>query len=379
MSFKAIFVTFVGVAYFLIVTTSGLAQAPQRIAILDFSNSTAVSDEEIDYLAGVLRGAAREVLPERDFLILTRENILDLLPEGRSISDCIGECAVETGRLLSAHYVVAGEAVDFGGQLRLSLTLHDTGDGNLLKTGRVGAPDVLGLELPLEESAAALLNLLTEPALEPIPPVADPTDYRITASPNTANTISAAERIPGFVVEGKTGKRYPSEIYIEGEAFVATGTALREKTFMKINVYTIVSYVSREADFRAETATELVNYTGHKRIEMDLTRGLSRDQLIDSFTDGIKNNYRDISFFKSELDELKDCFVRDAEEGDKVIFIHNPQIGLVVQVNDKICAEIRNVDFMKAVWSIWLGKKPIDQQMKLQLISDYSLNRGLED
>ena len=91
---------------------------------------------------------------------MTRENILALLPPGRAISDCIGECAIETGREIGAQYVVTGEVTRFGGELRVTINLHETKEGNLLGQRRVGAGNVLDLEVPLEMETLALLGSL---------------------------------------------------------------------------------------------------------------------------------------------------------------------------------------------------------------------------
>ena len=65
---------------------------------------------------------------------MTKENIYELLPpdKKKDLSACIGECAVETGRNIGADFVVAGEIVRFAGEIRVSFSLHDTHEGNLL-------------------------------------------------------------------------------------------------------------------------------------------------------------------------------------------------------------------------------------------------------
>ncbi|MBK8015312.1 MAG: hypothetical protein IPK20_00510 [Betaproteobacteria bacterium] len=91
---------------------------------------------------------------------MTRENVQQLLPPGRSLADCLGDCAVETGRNLGADYVVTGEVTAFAGQLRVTLSLHETARGNLIDSRRAGAPDLLGIETDLREKARELLLTL---------------------------------------------------------------------------------------------------------------------------------------------------------------------------------------------------------------------------
>ncbi len=140
----------------------GTAQAqttPQRIAVLDFHDSStgSVTPEEIRYLSDLVRGSARSTLPASRFVLMTRENILEMLPEGRTLADCVGECAVETGRKIGADYIATGEVTMFAGEIRVTVNLHETGSGNLLGQVRAGAPNLLGVEKDLNRQILDLL------------------------------------------------------------------------------------------------------------------------------------------------------------------------------------------------------------------------------
>jgi formylglycine-generating enzyme required for sulfatase activity len=133
--------------------------APERIAVLDFHDSSTgrVTPEEILYLSDLVRGAARRTLPAERYLLMTRENIMELLPRGRSLADCVGDCAVETGRNIGADFVVTGDVTAFGGQVRVTVNLHEMQKGNLLGQAIAGAPDVLGVEKDLKDKVQELL------------------------------------------------------------------------------------------------------------------------------------------------------------------------------------------------------------------------------
>ena len=140
---------------------AALAQpaAPSRLAVLDFQDrsSHAVSADEVLYLSDLVRGAMRRNLPADRFLLMTRENILELLPAGKTLADCMGECAVETGRRLGADHIATGEVTSFAGEIRVTVNLHETGSGNLLGQIRAGAPTLLGVERDLELKIVELL------------------------------------------------------------------------------------------------------------------------------------------------------------------------------------------------------------------------------
>ncbi len=136
-----------------------LPATPSRLAVLDFQDrsSHAVTADEVLYLSDLVRGAMRRNLPADRFLLMTRENILELLPAGKTLADCMGECAVETGRRLGADHVATGEVTSFAGEIRVTVNLHETGSGNLLGQVRAGAPTLLGVERDLEQKIVELL------------------------------------------------------------------------------------------------------------------------------------------------------------------------------------------------------------------------------
>ncbi len=127
---------------------AGAAQARERVAVLELANPAGLTAQEVGYLTDLVRDAARENLRRDTFLIMTRQNVQDLIGD-QSLSDCIGDCAVETGRNLGAAYVVAGEVIRFGTSLRASLSLHETASGNLVEIEQVRGDTVEDLESQL--------------------------------------------------------------------------------------------------------------------------------------------------------------------------------------------------------------------------------------
>jgi formylglycine-generating enzyme required for sulfatase activity len=142
-----------------VVTTSAFAK--QRVAVLDFSNNANLSDFEVEYISNIVRGVVRDELPSSQFVLMTRENILELLPDDRVISECIGECAVETGRNIGADFIITGEVVLFGGELRISISMHELSEGDMLGNVRAGAGSILSLEPIVAEKAKEITILLT--------------------------------------------------------------------------------------------------------------------------------------------------------------------------------------------------------------------------
>ena len=176
------------------------------------------------------------------------------------------------------------------------------------------------------------------------------------------------------ITEEKSGKSYPDEITVEFAQkpveLIATGTALREKTFMKVDVYTIVSYVEKGTDLGSDPAAALIMAEVPKRLQMDLRRGFSRDKLINAFQHDIEKNYGDkIDSFAEELETFKAYWTRDAQDKDLIIFDYDPASGLHTSLNGKELGVIKNPVFAQALWSVWFGKDPASKDMKKDLLA----------
>jgi hypothetical protein len=115
----------------------------------------AVTLPEADYLSDLVRGA----VPPHRFTVMTKENLHSLLSpaELESLYDCGSDiCEVEVGRRVGADYVLSGEILRFGTELRILLKLHATDTARLLGTQSVGGIGVTDLELPVMDRTRQL-------------------------------------------------------------------------------------------------------------------------------------------------------------------------------------------------------------------------------
>jgi len=175
------------------------------------------------------------------------------------------------------------------------------------------------------------------------------------------------------VVEPKTKTEYPDKVTVEvaGQAYdlTATGVGLREKTFLKVDVYTIVSYVADGTALAAEQGVSLAAADAPKQLRMDLRRGFSKEKLINSFKEVIEKNYDDLSSFEADMDEFFGYFTDDAQKNDILIFTYTPGHGLVTNLNNVEKGVISNFAFTEALWTVWFGEKPASGGLKKALLS----------
>jgi len=173
------------------------------------------------------------------------------------------------------------------------------------------------------------------------------------------------------ITEPDTKTVFEDAITVNGTDMVVTGVALREKTFLKVDVYTIVSYVKKGATLGDDKAAGLLNLQEPKLLQMDLTRGFSNEKLKNAFSEVIEKNYDDMSAFQSDLDTFLAYFTADAEEGDKLVFGFCPAEGLKTSLNGTELGVIDNVAFVKALWTVWFGAKPANKDMRDNLVAAF--------
>ena len=132
--------------------------APQiKLAIIELRVRDAVTIDEAEYLTDCVRGTAARALPTDRCLVMTRDNIQALLPEGQNLTDCsVSDCSVETGRQVGADYIVSGEIIRFDGALRLALKAYDCTSGALLWSESAAGANPSALEKGLAKSVAPL-------------------------------------------------------------------------------------------------------------------------------------------------------------------------------------------------------------------------------
>ncbi len=188
-------------------TRSDNAAAPSlKLAVLALRNNAGITPDEAAYLTDRVRDSAARLLPVGDCLVMSRESMAALLPEGADLADCsVGDCEVEAGRMVGADYIVTGEILKFDGALRLNLKAHHCESGALLGGESVGGAKLTVLEAGLDRGANRLLSRVCEhaglpaPAPEPepaVPPAAKPVPVEAPVTQQVSPPVAPAQQTP---------------------------------------------------------------------------------------------------------------------------------------------------------------------------------------
>jgi hypothetical protein len=127
-----------------------------KVAVLDFRAFTGrVSPDNLLYFTDLVRGACLGAAPRLE--VMTRENLLVLLQStGKDLSNCEGECEVDTGRRIGADLIVSGDIHELGSLLKLALRLHETRSGGLLMATQASGKSIEELDANAQDAARAL-------------------------------------------------------------------------------------------------------------------------------------------------------------------------------------------------------------------------------
>ena len=135
--------------------SSALADV-KRLSVLEFQGDD-VEDSVLSKLSDQTRIAAVQMLPPEQYLIMTRENMMQILSDmGKDASCLTGACEVELGRNVGADFIVTGNLSQMEGTYILTINLYTTDTGALLNSIEVQDSSLLNLKNKTQSRSRAL-------------------------------------------------------------------------------------------------------------------------------------------------------------------------------------------------------------------------------
>jgi len=193
---------------------------------------------------------------------------------------------------------------------------------------------------------------------------------RTAAALATLSLVSAAAfAAQDTVTEPKSGVVFPAKV----GSLSLLGLGLRTKTMLKVKVYAVGLYVADTAlsgtlkPFKGKTTTEpfFKELTGgdfEKQITMVFTRDVTAAQIQESFRE-------DLQAYDQHRVNLFVSFFGDIKTGQQVTLHWASGGTLETTVGGLGKVPIKDKAFSEAVYSIWLGAKPIQDDLKKALVS----------
>jgi len=141
---------------------ANIAQAAKTLAVLELvlaSEEIDMSISEIRHLTDEFRNQAMQTLPSENYTVLTRDNILSLIPKDPKEAERLSQSsAVEIGRAMNAEYVSQGNIGKFGELLTISIEIYETKNGKLLGSIVMESKDMMGLLAVIREKSPGLFG-----------------------------------------------------------------------------------------------------------------------------------------------------------------------------------------------------------------------------
>lgn len=163
------------------------------------------------------------------------------------------------------------------------------------------------------------------------------------------------------------GVRFDDHAQVNNGDLIANGAGLRKKAFFK--VYAMALYLGEKQG----DADAAINAPGGKRVAISLLRDLSAQQFVDALNEGIAQNHSEaeMAALKDRLKQFSDAMlsIGEAKTGTRVQLDWHPAFGTRLSVDGQVRGrDIAGEDFYKALLRIWLGNKPVQDDLKQALL-----------
>ncbi len=180
--------------------------------------------------------------------------------------------------------------------------------------------------------------------------------------------IAAAAVLATAVVLGATwagaatvnGVSFPDVATIGGRECRLNGVGVRTK--LVVSVYLGALYLATPTDDAAaaiavEEPKRTVMHIVHSKVEAEKVRAAWREGFAANAGAGLPQ-------LLERLGRFSGWFDADMLKGEQIVLTYLPGRGTEVSVKGTVRGVIEGADFMRALWSVWLGEKPVDGGLK---------------
>jgi hypothetical protein len=160
------------------------------------------------------------------------------------------------------------------------------------------------------------------------------------------------------------GVQVPDTITVAGKELKLNGAGVRKKFVVK--VYVGALYLPAPAS----DAAAIVRADEQKSVHMRFLRGVSRDQVMDAFRDGFRNNggEAEAAALGPSLNRVAPIVPRELKQGEQMFIDYVPGTGTIVTVPTSGQVIIEGKRFADAIFLNWLGSEPADSGLKDKML-----------
>lgn len=175
--------------------------------------------------------------------------------------------------------------------------------------------------------------------------------------------LSMVLAVPAFAAELE-GVNAPDTATVEGKALVLNGQGLRKKFLFK--VYVASMYLEK----KASDPGAILGADSIRQVKMTMLRDLGKEKITDAIKEGFKKNSGDkLASLQERLDKLCDV-IPDLKSGQTLVITYVPGKGTTLSGAGDKTYTAEGKDFADAMFSVWLGKSPVDDDLKKGMLGE---------
>ena len=158
------------------------------------------------------------------------------------------------------------------------------------------------------------------------------------------------------------GVALPDTAKVSDRALVLNGLGLRKKFVVK--VYVAGLYLEQ----KSSDPNAILKADVPKRIVMHFVRNVSKQQIADAFAESFENNTPDAAkSMKTEIDQFLGA-LDPVSDGEEMVITYLPGTGTTLSTKGKDKVTIATPGFASVIFSVWLGPKPPNADLKKGLL-----------
>jgi len=175
------------------------------------------------------------------------------------------------------------------------------------------------------------------------------------------STAAPAAELNGVTLEDR--------VRVDGQEIHLNGIAVRTR-YQFFKVYVAGLYLPQ----KATTPAEAIDGRGAKRISLTMVRDATAEQFVESIEHGLhaNNSEAQLAEVRPQVDALfaKIRAVRDAKEGMRIVLDYSPSSASTTLFVDGAAqgGAMSGEAFYRALPRIWLGEKPVQEDLKKALL-----------
>lgn len=172
-----------------------------------------------------------------------------------------------------------------------------------------------------------------------------------------ASIVMPLALLASAAVQARTlaGVDMPDTVVVDGSTLRLNGMGLRQA--FRVKAYVGGLYLETPTS----DAATVIDSRQPKRVTMQFLRDIGRGMLASGWADELREvspapPAPSIAQFTS--------LIPDVEKGERMSFTWRPGVGVEVAVNDTVRGSVPGDDFARALFTIWFGPKPGDEDLK---------------